>query len=145
MFNETSMSELLEGKNPVWLPLLSGSMAPSLLPGDKLYIEPEIDKFKSGDIVVFFARGKFFSHRVLLSIKLNKTKYLLEMGDANHQASFISTSKALGRVTKLRRGELILILTSRVEEKTAKKTAKKSLWHLIKKSSVDFIKSRIKK
>lgn len=139
------MYTLLEGKQPIWLPMLSGSMAPFLLPGDKLYINPTIDTFKSGNIVVFFKEGKFFSHRVIFTMKLKNRVLILEKGDANNVASFINANKALGRITKLKRNQKTFDLLVDKEEKKAAKTARKSLWHLIKRGSKEYIKGSIKK
>ena len=127
MEDMTNMRQLLEGNEPIWLPLLSGSMSPALLPGDDLYIEPKPAAFKRGDIAVFFTKGKFFSHRVILTFPFRRKTFIVEKGDANYQSGFITYEKALGRVTKIRRGNVIFHLTSTDEEKKARKMAMKSI------------------
>jgi signal peptidase I len=145
MQNKKIMIELMEGKHSVWLPVLSGSMAPSILPDDEIYIEPKITEFKRGDIVVFYSKGKFFGHRIIFTIRFRHKVLFLEKGDANNQASFISESKALGQVTKLRRGDSFQQFTGKSAEKIARKTARKSFFHLIIKGSICFVKGKIKK
>lgn len=139
------MYTLLEGNRPIWLPMLSGSMAPYILPGDELYIIPKIDKFKTGNIVVFYKDGKFFSHRVIFSIKLYNRVIILEKGDANRVASFIDANKALGRVVKLKRDGNTLDLLDSIEEKKATTTAIKSFLHLMNIGGKEYIKGKIKK
>jgi len=139
------MIELMEGKHSVWLPVLSGSMAPSILPDDQIYIEPKNIDYKRGNIVVFLSEGKFISHRIILSIRFRNKVLLLEKGDANNQASIISERKAFGQVTRIRRGDSLQQLTGKKEEKIARKKACKSLFHLISKGSLYFVKGKIKK
>lgn len=125
------MGKLLEGDTSLWLPLLSGSMIPSLKPGDELFIVPRPDSYKRGDIAVFLSGGKFFSHRVLLSLRLGRYHYLLEKGDANRSGSIISYEKAIGLVTEVRRDEETFFLRQGKEARRSKKAALVSLRRLI--------------
>jgi hypothetical protein len=120
-------------------------MAPALLPGDELYVDPDYRKYRRGDVAVFFSGGKFYSHRILLTFRLGKTIHLLEMGDANHLGRFISSGKVLGRVLQVRREDKVSFLTDLDEEKAAKRQARKSLVRLLGRGSVNYMKQRIKK
>lgn len=124
------MAALLEGKEPIWLPLLSGSMAPALLPGDQLYIDPEKRDPRSGDVAVFFRDGLFFSHRVLVSFLWRRKRYILEKGDANRSASFISSDKVLGTVRKFSRDSRISDLTTIDAVKNSKRAVRQSFLHI---------------
>lgn len=126
------MRRLLKGEGPLWLPLLSGSMAPDLLPDDELYIETEYDKLKTGDIAVFFSNGKFYSHRVLCRFSFGKRRYILEKGDANFTASLIRENKTLGIVTKYRRMGSEVDLTGAEDVSKARAKAFRSFLKLLK-------------
>lgn len=141
MYDNNFMSQLLEGKTAVCAPLLSGSMAPFLLPGDDLYIEPIQRKLRSGDIAVFFDRGKFYSHRVLFSIPWGKRRFILEKGDANHKANLLLYTKAIGKVTRFQRDDIIQDLTTDKGEKISRIIARQSLLNVIFFPYIFFIKS----
>ena len=76
----------------IWLPVLSGSMAPAFLPGDEVMIRV-VDQSESeklalhGTVVVFYDNGKFYFHRILFTSKLLKNVY--EKGDSNPSGSWI--------------------------------------------------------
>lgn len=125
--DQSSMKTLLEGKNPLWLPLLSGSMAPDLLPGDRLYIEPFTGKINRGDIAVFYGSNRFFSHRVLLIFPRGKKVRVLEKGDANRSGTFQGTDRVLGIVTKVDRNGILRTLSEPEERISAMKNVRHSL------------------
>jgi len=126
------MSRLLEGKEPLWLPLLSGSMAPSLLPGDKLYIDPRVRTLQSGSIAVFYRKGTFFCHRILFSFKWGNKHYIFEKGDANDSARFILAGKMLGTVLKVRREGKETDLTTEEAVRGSRKLARRSSMRLLR-------------
>lgn len=126
------MGILLEGKEALWLPLLSGSMAPALLPGDELYIDPQRRTPRRGEIAVFFREGRFFSHRVLFSFRWGTSRFLCEKGDANSSARFIAEKKVLGTVLRFKRNGLETDLTSAEAVRFSKKLARRSFFRLWK-------------
>jgi len=126
------MSLLLEGKEPLWLPILSGSMAPSLLPGDELFIDPGMRTPRRGSIAVFYSRGTFFSHRILFSFKWGKKLYIFEKGDANDSARLIPAGKMLGTVLKVRREGYEADLTTEEAVRRSRKLAVRSFLKLLR-------------
>lgn len=132
MVESDVMRKLLKGEGPLWLPLLSGSMAPSLLPNDELFIETDFSGLKIGEIAVFFSNGKFYSHRILLKLRFLKKSYVLEKGDANYTASLIPVSKVLGKVTKMRRDGKISDLSDPREVLEARRKALRSFLKLLR-------------
>lgn len=83
----------------VVLPLLSGSMAKALLPGDMLSIQPlGPEKAHQGDIIVYRLNGKLIAHRLLLVFRMKSVCLLLEKGDANSDAALVIPHSVVGRV-----------------------------------------------
>lgn len=145
MNDPDKMKQLLEGKHAQWLPVLSGSMAPTILPGDDIFINPGITSFKTGDIVVFYKEGQFVSHRIIFLGRKKTRSIILEKGDANRHADSLSLSNIFGRVTKIRRGDRVQFLTEPAEELKAKKLATKSFVHLLSSASRSGMKRKLKK
>ena len=84
---------------PVQLPVLSGSMSPTLLPGDTLRVRPASGKdLRAGDVAVFVRDGKVLAHRVILSVRLGFRLFILEMGDANGRAARLHPTAVVGMV-----------------------------------------------
>lgn len=131
MQNQNLMSLFLKGQTSLRLHLLSGSMVPHLLPGDELYILPLLGKLRSGDIAVFFARRRFYSHRVLLEFLWEKRGFILEKGDANQQGNLVFYSKAIGKVTRTGRNNRNCELIDREEKRLARKRAFKSFFYML--------------
>jgi len=92
-------------KAPVWIPLQGNSMAPALMDGDLLRLEPVAGRVNTGDVVVLrLARG-WAVHRVIS----RRHTPLVTRGDA-----CVSTDRpgplklVLFRVTRVRRGGKLL-------------------------------------
>jgi hypothetical protein len=92
------------------LPILSGSMAFALLPGDLLTVRPlEGARAHAGDIVVFRQERKLVAHRLIFAFRLSSFALYLQKGDANRKPERIRPEQIVGRVETARRdGQLIL-------------------------------------
>ena len=109
---------LIAGKArvPVRLPVLSGSMSPTLLPGDTLLMRPASGKdMRAGDVAVFVRDGKLLAHRVILSLSLGFCFFILEMGDANGRASRLHPKAVIGMVEAAERDGRPVRFASRAE------------------------------
>jgi hypothetical protein len=79
----------------VRLPMLSGSMNPTLPPGSLLVIDPRCgDRFRRGDVVVMADGERLVAHRVLLRLGSR----FLEMGDAGLAGCWRRSDDVSGRV-----------------------------------------------
>jgi signal peptidase I len=99
--------------------MLSGSMAPSILPGDLLQVIP-IDgaRARIGDIVVFRGKGMLIAHRLILAFRLGGFSLLVERGDASVSASVIRSRNIVGRVESvIREGRSISLRTPETIER----------------------------
>lgn len=102
-----AVRELIAGsaRGDVRLPLLSGSMAPTILPGDTVRVRGAADRgVHTGDVAVFIKDGKLTAHRVIFSLNLGPLSYLLEMGDANRVPARLHRASVLGFVVSVERG-----------------------------------------
>ena len=90
--------------DPVRLPLLTGSMAPAIMPGDMLIVKPlHGQRAHVGDVAVFIKDGKVTAHRVIFVLRLGNRAFMLEMGDANRHASSLEQNAILGIVDSIER------------------------------------------
>ncbi len=113
----------------VSLPVLSGSMAPAILPGDLLIVRPRPGRrAHTGDVAVFLKNGKVTAHRVVFAFRLRAWSFLLEKGDANRFAEALDQESVLGVVEAvLRQGERMPIRRGTLAEE-ARRAARRMLW-----------------
>lgn len=101
-----AIRELIAGsaRGDVRLPLLSGSMAPTVLPGDIVLVRGAAGHgVHTGDIAVFIKNGRLTAHRVIFSLTIGPLSYLLEMGDANRVPARLHRASVLGFVVSVER------------------------------------------
>lgn len=127
-----SFVDLLSGNSceNLWLPVLSGSMNPTLIPGDQVLVTPcNWQQCKPGDIIVFRQGMALTAHRLMLSIALPGRRLLLQMGDDMDSGSIINAQAIVGRcITRSRGG----IEESLSDHKINRALAQQSLARLIK-------------
>jgi len=95
--------DLLKGLIPrdteVELPVLSGSMAPVILPGKYIRICPaSIEDVHVGDIIVFKEKNTLTIHRMLIRIPFYKSSPVYQKGDANAFGNWIKGTDIVGKV-----------------------------------------------
>ena len=96
----------------VRLPMLSGSMSPSLPPGCTLVIDArEPERFSPGEVIVLARDGHLVAHRVLWRVR----DRVLEMGDANARGAWRPAAEVVGLVVGAQAadGSLLPVPTSR--------------------------------
>lgn len=94
----------LRGGERVELPVLSGSMAPSLPIGSRLRIAAAgAREVGPGDIVVFSDGRSLTAHRVLLVLRLPGRRLVYQKGDANPRGAWTDARRIVGRVVDGRR------------------------------------------
>ena len=83
------------------LPVLSGSMAPDLLPGLLVRIKavPWRD-CRAGDIIVFREGTRLTAHRLLCRIRLGRRTLFFQKGDANRLGTWIQGERVVGIVSE---------------------------------------------
>jgi hypothetical protein len=131
-----------ESDGEITLPVLSGSMADALLPGDLLTVRPMgREKAHAGDIVVFRDSGKLVAHRLIFAFRLSSLALLLEKGDANGKASNLKPNAIVGRVISARRrGVLVLEMDAETRRRGRRLAARGLMWHLLYVMPKDFLK-----
>lgn len=95
---------LIDGASraPVRLPMLSGSMAPTLLPGDLLVVHPKKGRrLHIGDIAVFLSGGNLTAHRVLFACRFFYRSFMVEVGDANSAPRRLDERAVVGVATSV--------------------------------------------
>jgi hypothetical protein len=127
----------------VLLPMLSGSMADALMPGDALKVRPLGGrKPHIGDIAVFRENGKLVAHRLILVFRLFSLSLVIEKGDANRAASRIDPRVIVGIVdSAIRNGTTISTRTPEAKEQGRRM----SLRALIRYSSFELPKDCIRR
>lgn len=86
----------------------SGSMAPTLRPGDRITVM-SADKYRLGEIILFAMNGGFIIHRVLGILPGR----IITKGDASHQLDPpVSTQDILGRAIIRERDGKVQVLDS---------------------------------
>jgi hypothetical protein len=142
---EREWLNLLSGESDgeIALPVLSGSMADALLPGDMLTVRPLAGaKARVGDIVVFRDGGKLVAHRLIFAFRLFGFALLAEKGDANRQVSILRPKAIVGRVEAARReGILVLEMTAATKKQGRRLAVRSLLWHLLLEFPKDVIKT----
>lgn len=133
-------------EEPVWLPVLTGSMAPTLIPGDEVLAAPCSWKECSvGEIIVFRHRRSLIAHRLIAAVPFAPGGLLLQQGDGMEQGSLIRGKALAGRCLARRRAGIETSLTVTAENRKLaainrrrlrKETARKVLkWLLRRKPS----------
>jgi len=129
-----SIRSLVEGSSRelVMLPLLTGSMAPAILPGDILCISPIGSRMvHTGDIAVFLKDGRLTAHRIIFAFRLCGQGLMLEMGDANRSATLLNPQSVLGTVVALHRGSAHISLAGAAARLQGRRLAYTRLWRLL--------------
>lgn len=99
--------DLLGGtsSSPLWLPVLSGSMHPTLVTGDAVKVIPcDCTECKTGDIIVFRIGATLNAHRLVAKLSLSSRTILLQQGDGMPRGGFINPEAVVGKCVSLRRG-----------------------------------------
>lgn len=94
-----AFADLLSGnrKEPIWLPVLSGSMGPLLIPGDKVLIRPcTWRNCRMGDLIVFRRGMSLMVHRILFIKKIFRKVLVFQKGDAMDRGGFIPSESIVG-------------------------------------------------
>jgi signal peptidase I len=129
------------------LPMLSGSMAPYLSPGDLLQVVP-IDSAKAhiGDIIVFRESRKLVAHRLIFAFRVFSFALYIEKGDANPMPTMILPGQIVGRVELARReGKLVLERSREYREEGRRIAARALLRYLIFDAAPYFLKKAIRR
>lgn len=111
------------------LPVLSGSMAPVLMPGYKIRIQrSSCCECDLGDIIVFRLRRMFLAHRLLLNIRIFRNCWLFQKGDNNKFGHIIRGKQLIGVVSEAwdESGRKVY---QRTESSGARAIAQRQLWH----------------
>jgi Peptidase S24-like len=82
------------------------SMVPSIFPGDTLIVQHETPEgARSGDVVLFVRKGRFYAHRLAHKAKEGGRISLIARGDALHRNDPpFAEKEMLGRVAAVIRG-----------------------------------------
>jgi hypothetical protein len=103
-----------------WLPVLTGSMAPTLKPGDQVMVTVAgADGISFGDIFLFRRNGEFIVHRALKKINNSRRSGLLEQGDGRRALRPVSGHRVVGRVSVAYRDGKILDFDSPASRATS--------------------------
>ncbi len=99
--------DLLKGFVPpgsiIELPVLSGSMAPLIMPGSTVAIRAcSGNDARRGDIIVFKEGNSLTIHRLLVRIPLGNNSLIYQKGDANRFGNWIRSSLIVGIVDSVR-------------------------------------------
>ena len=120
---------ILASNQTVQLPMLSGSMSPTLPVNSLVTITPLLGESPhSGDIIVFQENGSLTAHRLIFSLKLGNYHRFFQKGDCNPFGRMIPYEAIVGTIVnvKLPQGE-VRDLTSPVIKRQGKITALLSL------------------
>jgi len=140
-----AFADLLSGnrKEPVWLPVLSGSMGPLLIPGDDVLISPCSWKLSGvGDIIIFRQGLSLNVHRLIFRGRFFQKVIIFQKGDAMERGGFIPPGSIVGRCVRRRReGKELALDDTAANIKLARKMRRE----LIKETGKGFIKWVLKK
>ena len=131
----------------VSLPVLTGSMAPSILPGDVLLVRPRPGcRVHAGDVAVFLKSGKVTAHRVVFAFRLRSRAFLLEKGDANRFAEALDQGAVLGVVEAIERRGARMPIRRGARADEARRAARRMLWRFaLNALPIDLLKRAIAK
>lgn len=97
----------LEKEGGQWFRVVSPSMYPLIGIGDWIWVEPLGHAGpRPGDIVAFYDSKRICVHRIIGSISDDR---FIELGDAVRSATAIHKTQLIGVVTRIRRGNLIVL------------------------------------
>jgi signal peptidase I len=127
------------------LPLLSGSMAPTLIPGDLLTVQPLDGKRPhAGDIVVFREEHKLVAHRLLLAFRIFSLALYLQKGDANRKIGLVKPEQIVGRVADARRmGTLVLEDTPEARGRGHRLASRELVRYLFIEAPIELMKKAV--
>ncbi len=114
----------------VILPVISGSMLPSLIPGREIKIKCVISwrECQIGDIIVFKGTMGLTAHRLLLRFSIFGRCFLFQKGDSSNIGNWIKPEQVVGVVVETEdKCDNIIDLTTPEERLIAKKFANKQL------------------
>jgi signal peptidase I len=135
-----------DGSGDAILPMLSGSMAPELMPGDALTVRPaSAAKVHRGDIVVFRDGARLVAHRLVFAARLGRLCLLVEKGDANLSASFMKPEAIVGIVVSASRGGKPVIVDIRESRERGRHASVRSLALLGSLRAMREIKRRLRR
>ena len=90
-----------------WLIIISGSMAPLIQIKDQIFIKKTTPSHMHiGDIITFWQENILVTHRVIRKFTKGGNIYFVEKGDANTNYSWVDAQSMIGKVIKIKKGEL---------------------------------------
>lgn len=93
-----------ETKEAIWLDTVGASMLTLFRKGDKARIQPDIDNYQIGQVVIFFRNNKMYAHRIVDYV--SKTDQWITKGDTLFYFDQpVNQSELLGQIDCIRRGE----------------------------------------
>ncbi len=109
----------------VYLPVLSGSMSPTLVPGGKVKIQRVTWKQCSvGDIIILKEKWKLTAHRLLFRIQLMHKCWMYQKGDRNRFGMWVRSEQVVGIVIEtVRLDGTSIDLSTPVQKKKARRSA----------------------
>lgn len=108
------ISEIVRTRGSLVLRVQGGSMAPSIRPGDILFIvRAELAQVAPGRVALFMREGRLFVHRVIGKQGAGSEQLLITKGDTLvDRDAPISNADLLGRVERIYRGSREIDLTN---------------------------------
>ena len=115
------------------MPVLSGSMAPCIMPGKNIKImSVSSDTVQRGDIIVYKDGNTLTMHRMLVRVPLGRIALLYQKGDASRFGNWIRQERVVGIVTAIQDDEGKFIdITQPETKKNAKRAAYRQTIHTI--------------
>jgi signal peptidase I len=135
-----------DGMGEALLPMLSGSMAPELLPGDTLTVRPaDAGKVHRGDVIVFRDGPRLVAHRLVFAACFGRLSILVEKGDANLSASFLRPESIVGIVISTSRAGRAVIEGIGESRERGRRIALRSIARLGSLDALRELKRRLKR
>lgn len=127
------MKGLVPHGSTVDLPVLSGSMAPLIMPGSSVRIRScRPAEIKTGDIIVFKNGNSLTIHRLLIRIPFGGGLFIYQKGDANRFGSWIRSDRVVGVVDAVQDGSgPPVAVTHTTLSKTARKETYRQLGYTV--------------
>jgi signal peptidase I len=111
--------ELFLRKGKGWLPVLTGSMAPLIHPGNQVLVgSVPGDEISFGDIIVFKRNESLYVHRVINKRRTPSGLRFVEKGDATYYYGLVNANQVIGRVTAVRGRQRTFDLASPISKFT---------------------------
>src|SRR5437016_3553165 len=124
ILNSLYIQALRQGQS-IWFRIVSGSMHPLLRVGDAVHIQPVSPyDLHIGDIAAFETPAGLVVHRIVYMLPSAIPAIFIEMGDVTLQAHEITIEAITGRVSAVRRGNLLIDLQRPVAKRLAGVTAR---------------------